>query len=80
MRRGACQGLVLIVIVSGSKVGSGGKRFCRESDAGDNYVGDCGSDGGGGGQKKLTIFMTIVMATTSSDDYCCQGEFCEEQL
>ena len=56
----------MIVIVSGAKVGRGGKRFCRESDAGENLGGDCGSDvggggggdggGGGGGQKiKLTI-------------------------
>ena len=33
-------GLVLIVIVSGAKVGRGGKRFCRESDAGDNLEND----------------------------------------
>ena len=58
---GAWQGLVLIVIVSGAKVGRCGKRFCRESDTGDNLGGDCGSDGGGGGgggggqTTKLTI-------------------------
>ena len=52
---------MLIVIVSGAKVGRCGKRFCRESDTGDNLGGDCGSDGGGGGgggggqTTKLTI-------------------------
>ena len=64
MWREAWQELVLIVIVSGAKVGRGGKRFCRESDAGDNLGGDCGSDGGGGGggqKTKLTIFMTTVI-------------------
>ena len=42
MRRGRGRGQVLIVIVSGAKVGRGAKRFCRESDAGDNLGGDCG--------------------------------------